>query len=87
MPLTYGPAAHWCRNVLAAGCCRVRIDGREYVLTRPTVVDRSALRPSLARFYRLVGIRDFLALWLDQGVPVEWRDAAAQATPRVGSSR
>lgn len=62
VPLTYGPDARWCLNVLAAGGCRVLLRGRELEASRPRVVGRDALTSSLARRYRLVGMRDFLEL-------------------------
>ena len=67
IPLAYGPAARWCLNVLAAGGCRVRIRGHEYVGTEPRVVGRGALPPPLRAVYRWIGIREFLTLTLDPG--------------------
>ncbi len=64
IPLTYGPAARWCQNVLAAGGCRVRIRGREYAAVGPRVVGRGALPAGLRTAYRLVGMREFLELTL-----------------------
>ena len=64
VPLTYGPNARWCQNVLAAGGCRVRVHGREYVGTDPRVVGRGALPAGLRMAYRLVGMREFLELTL-----------------------
>ncbi len=62
VPLTYGPGARWCLNVLAAGSCRVRLDGAEVMAARPRVVGREALPRYLGLAYRLVGMRDFLKL-------------------------
>ena len=66
VPLTYGPHARWCLNVLAAGDCRVRIRGHEYVGTDPRVARRGALPPPLRAAYRLIGMREFLALALHE---------------------
>jgi deazaflavin-dependent oxidoreductase (nitroreductase family) len=62
VPLTYGPDARWCLNVLAAGGCRMRLHGRELAAVRPRVIGRAALPASLARLYRPIGMRDFLEL-------------------------
>ena len=64
VPLTYGPNARWCLNVLAAQGCRVRLRGREYEAIHPRVVGRGALPPPLRTAYRLIGMREFLALAL-----------------------
>jgi deazaflavin-dependent oxidoreductase (nitroreductase family) len=62
IPLTYGPNARWCLNVLAADGCRVRIRGHAYAGTDPRVVGRGALPPTLRSAYRMIGMREFLAL-------------------------
>ncbi len=62
VPLTYGPGARWCLNVLAAGSCRVRLHGRELTAVAPRVVPRNVLPQRLSIPYRLAGIRDFLEL-------------------------
>lgn len=65
IPLTYGPGARWCQNVLAAGCCRLRLRGLELTLVRPRVVGSAALPMPFRLLYRLVGIREFLQLSVD----------------------
>jgi len=62
VPLTYGPGAHWCQNVLVAGACRIRLAGAEFTVSEPRVVGSAALPASWRRFYRLVGMREFLEL-------------------------
>jgi hypothetical protein len=37
VPLMYGPATAWCRNILAAGQCTLTFGGEEMVLTAPEV--------------------------------------------------
>jgi deazaflavin-dependent oxidoreductase (nitroreductase family) len=69
IPLTYGPNARWCLNVLAADGCRVRLRGREYAGTEPRVVRRGALPPTLRIAYRLIGMREFLALTVREPLP------------------
>lgn len=67
IPLTYGPNARWCLNVLAAGACRVRLDGRAMDASRPLVLGRAALPRSLREPYRWVRIREFLELSVVDG--------------------
>jgi len=67
IPLTYGPNARWCLNVLAAGACRVRLDGRDLDASGPRVVSRASLPRSLREPYRLVRIREFLELTVTEG--------------------
>lgn len=62
VPLTYGPGAHWCLNVSAAGSCIVRLRGRDLAAGRPRVLRRQDLPRRLRVAYRLTGIRDFLEL-------------------------
>jgi deazaflavin-dependent oxidoreductase (nitroreductase family) len=64
VPLTYGPHARWCLNVVAADGCRVRLRGRESKAIHPRVVGRGALPPALPAAYRPIGMREFLALTL-----------------------
>ena len=35
--LTYGSDAHWVKNILAAGCCEMRVRGRDVHLVEPEV--------------------------------------------------
>ena len=37
--LTFGSTSDWCRNVLEAGGCRVKLRGVEYSANEPQVVD------------------------------------------------
>jgi hypothetical protein len=64
--LTWGPAADWCRNVLAAGGCTMRWRGQEYTLVRPTVVDAvhglSAFSSLEQSVLRTLGVNAFLHL-------------------------
>lgn len=68
--LTFGPNSDWCRNVLAAGECKIRWQGRDYVAGTPVVFDRaSALNASGRAFKRrekammkAIGVRQFLRL-------------------------
>jgi deazaflavin-dependent oxidoreductase (nitroreductase family) len=70
IPLTFGPQADWCRNVLAAGECTIRWNGRRCRGVRPEVVDAATvaaeLRAASGRLerlaLRLMGTRQFLLL-------------------------
>lgn len=70
IPLTFGPDADWCRNVLAAGECVIRWRDRRYTAVEPRVVDiaevrdelRAAIGPAERAALRLMGTRRFLRL-------------------------
>jgi deazaflavin-dependent oxidoreductase (nitroreductase family) len=47
IPLTFGSESDWCRNVLAAGGCTIKYQGREYAVTDPVVVDDDSVRVEL----------------------------------------
>lgn len=61
IPLTFGPDADWCRNVLAAGECVIRWRGRRYTAVEPRVVDVAEVRDELRAASRPL---ERLALWL-----------------------
>ena len=69
VPLTYGPGVDWCRNVLAAGGCRVGLSGRDRVLVAPRVVAADdpleGVGPVWRALFRLAGVRWFLHLQQD----------------------
>lgn len=70
IPLTFGNRSDWCRNVMAAGRCRVRTAGVDYDATAPRLVGRrearpqvrSAFNPMERMTFRLIGIRQFMIL-------------------------
>lgn len=70
IPLTFGPQAHWCQNVLAAGECTIRWKGRQHTALDPEVVEadavaaelRAASGPVERLALRLMGTRQFLLL-------------------------
>ena len=66
IPLPFGDATQWLRNVQAAGGCRVRWNGRDYAVTEPVVIDRAAASPAFGRIPRAVlgvaGMDAFLRL-------------------------
>ena len=67
IPLTYGPNARWCLNVLGAEACRVRLDGRDMNASHPVVLSRVALPRSLREPYRWIRMQAFLELTLIKG--------------------
>jgi deazaflavin-dependent oxidoreductase (nitroreductase family) len=63
--LTYGPAADWTKNVLAAGGCELRTRGRTVQLTEPRLYrdeTRQRIRPAERQMLRLLHVSDFLEL-------------------------
>ena len=64
--LPYGSQTDWCRNVMAAGMCKLTWKGHTYELERPEIVSGSQVFPALPAWQRIMlqggGIRDFL--WL-----------------------
>ena len=66
MPLTFGEAAGWYRNIVAAGCSLVTWRGADYTVAGPMIVDRATALPAFPRYerlaLRLIGINQFV--WL-----------------------
>lgn len=66
VPLAFGPDADWCRNVLAAGGCTMRMVGREHVLGYPDLIGAEQAVPMGDAFHaavwRLIGVDRFLLL-------------------------
>ena len=66
MPLTFGEAAGWYRNIRAAGWCVVTWRGSDHAMAGPVIVDRAAALPAFPRYerlaLRLAGIEQFV--WL-----------------------
>jgi deazaflavin-dependent oxidoreductase (nitroreductase family) len=66
MPLTFGEAAGWYRNVRAAGWCVITWRGEDHTVANPVIVDAAAALPGFPRYerlaLRLIGIRQFV--WL-----------------------
>ena len=63
--LTYGSRAHWVKNILAAGGCEMRTNGRDIRLVEPELfVDPT--RRLMPLPYRIamtgVGVREFLSM-------------------------
>jgi deazaflavin-dependent oxidoreductase (nitroreductase family) len=66
MPLTFGEAAGWYRNIVAAGSCVITWRGADHTVTSPVIVDRATALPAFPRYERLalraIGINEFV--WL-----------------------
>ncbi len=64
--LPYGSHTDWCRNVRAAGTCKLAWRGQTYQLERPEIISGAEVFPALPAAQRLLlkggGIHDFL--WL-----------------------
>jgi hypothetical protein len=66
MPLTFGEAAGWYRNIVATGWCVITWRGQDHPVSDPVVVGRETALPAFPRYERLalqaIGISEFL--WL-----------------------
>jgi len=66
MPLTFGEAAGWYRNIVAAGWCVITWRGQDHAVADPVIVGRATALPAFPRYERLslraIGINQFL--WL-----------------------
>jgi deazaflavin-dependent oxidoreductase (nitroreductase family) len=70
VPLTFGTTSDWARNVVAAGQCWIRLDGRSYHTARPQFIDaaqartllRAAFNPLQRIGFGLLGIKHYLRL-------------------------
>jgi deazaflavin-dependent oxidoreductase (nitroreductase family) len=66
MPLTFGEAAGWYRNIMAAGWCVITWRGANHTVASPVIIDRATALPAFPRYERLalraIGINEFV--WL-----------------------
>ena len=73
MPLTFGEAAGWYRNIQAAGRCVVTWRGSDHAVADPVIVDRAAALAAFPRYERLalraIGVNEFLWLRPAPGQP------------------
>jgi len=73
IPLTFGNQSNWSRNIRAAGGCTIRMNGVDYQVTRPELADwaqaapfvKTAYNPVMRGGFRMLGIKQFLLLTLD----------------------
>ena len=83
IPLTFGNRSDWCRNVIAAGHCRIRTAGMDYDATVPRLAGRKearlqvrgAFNPMERVTFRFLGIRQFMIL---QATPFAVEDHLAR---------
>ena len=66
VPLPFGDATQWARNLFAAGGGTLTFAGREYRITQPRVIDRvdaRAVLPAVVRFLAArLGLRQFVVV-------------------------
>jgi deazaflavin-dependent oxidoreductase (nitroreductase family) len=66
MPLTFGEAAGWYRNVRAGGPAVITWRGSDHPVAEPVIVDEAVALPAFPRYerlaLRLIGVRQFV--WL-----------------------
>jgi deazaflavin-dependent oxidoreductase (nitroreductase family) len=66
MPLTFGEAASWYRNIRAAGRCVITWRGSDHTVAGPVIVDGATALPAFPRYerlaLRLIGVHQFV--WL-----------------------
>jgi phenylacetate-CoA ligase len=71
VPLPYGTAVDWLRNVQAAGQAQLQVGGERYAVSDPRIVETSELASALSPVYRrasrLYGIRSWLVLAASPG--------------------
>ncbi len=73
LALTYGPDTDWVKNVLAAGGCELKVQGRTARLTSPRLFrdeSRHDIRPFERQVLRLLGVSEFLSLKTGPPLPV-----------------
>jgi deazaflavin-dependent oxidoreductase (nitroreductase family) len=79
MPLTFGEAAGWYRNIRAAGSGVVTWRGSDHAVAGPVIVDRAAALGAFPRYerlaLRLIGVQQFV--WLRDAPPPRAGSAAA----------
>ena len=73
IPLPYDAGVDWCRNVLAAGTCRLIWNEQEYILEQPEIIQPSQARKAFPLGSRLLypagGIKQYLWLHERKEVP------------------
>jgi deazaflavin-dependent oxidoreductase (nitroreductase family) len=78
MPLTFGEAAGWYRNVKAAGSAVITWRGADHTVAGPVIVGEAVALPAFPRYerlsLRLIGVRQFA-----------WLRPAAASGPEPGT--
>jgi deazaflavin-dependent oxidoreductase (nitroreductase family) len=81
IPLTFGSRSDWCRNVMAAGRCRIRTAGVDYDAADARLLGRDEARPAVRLAFnpmerltfRLLSIRQFMVLTATPAPPAQRR--------------
>lgn len=67
IPLPFGDATQWARNLFASGEGRLRHAGREYRIGEPRIIDRDDAARYLPALVRVLahafGLRQFVKVW------------------------
>jgi deazaflavin-dependent oxidoreductase (nitroreductase family) len=81
MPLTFGEAAGWYRNIRAAGHGVITWRGSDHAVANPVIVDRATALPAFPRYervaLRLIGVHQFV--WLRGAPPASGGSSNAAA--------
>ena len=64
IPMPFGDATQWTKNLLAAGAASLRFAGREYQIDQPQILDLEVASAHLPRFIRYVSGRLRLRDWM-----------------------
>jgi len=64
IPLPFGDATQWAKNLLAAGGGSIRSAGREHQIVEPRIIDSAAATPYLPAFIRFAARRLGLRHWV-----------------------
>lgn len=66
IPLPFGDATQWAKNLLAADGGSIRFAGREYQIMEPRIIDREVAAPHLPLLVRwlsgILGLRHFVTV-------------------------
>jgi deazaflavin-dependent oxidoreductase (nitroreductase family) len=69
VPLPFGDATQWAKNLFAAGGGAIKYAGREYRVADPRIVEREEIVDRLPRLVRFasgrIGLRQFVAVSID----------------------
>ncbi len=73
IPLVYGSSGDWCRNVMAAGTCRLIWKEQEYTLEQPEIIQQSQALKAFPLVMRVLypggGVKEYLWLHERKEVP------------------
>lgn len=64
--LTFGNSSDWSKNVRVAGGCFIRLDGQDYVATRPEFLSAQEAEPLIGSAFNLIERSSFRLLSIKQ---------------------